>query len=145
MGQSDRWIHLIGVADLSGDGVPELIAVATPHLDGVLTAYRRSGGALVPIARAPGYGSHAIRSRNLDQALIADLDGDGLPEVVVPRLSREVIAGLHLRGERFVERWAVDLKSPISSNLVAADLDGDGLLDLAVAVPRGLHVFLSVR
>ena len=31
------------------------------------------------------------------------------------------------------------------SNLVAADLSGDGLVDLAVADRRLLHVFLSVR
>jgi hypothetical protein len=144
-GQSNRWTHLIGAADLSADGVPEVVAVATPHLDGLLTAYRRAGGALVAIASAAGFASHVIGSRNLEQALIADLDGDGLPEVVLPRHSREVLAGLELRGDRFVERWAVDFKSPVTSNLVAADLDGDGLLDLAVAVRRGLHVFLSVR
>jgi len=144
-GQSDRWTHLIGAADLSGDGVPEIVAVATPHLDGLLTAYRRVGGALVATASAAGFASHLIGSRNLEQALIGDLDGDGLPEVVLPRQSREVLAGLELRGDRFVERWAADFKSPLTSNLVAADLDGDGLLDLAVATRRGLHVFLSVR
>ena len=144
-GRSNRWTHLIGAADLSGDGVPEVVAVTTPHLDGVLTAYRRAGGALVAIASAAGYASHAVGSRNLEQALIADLDGDGRPEVVLPRQSREVLIGLELRGDRFVERWAVDFKSPVTSNLVAADLDGDGLLDLAVAVRRGLSVFLSLR
>jgi hypothetical protein len=33
----------------------------------------------------------------------------------------------------------------VQSNLLVHDLDGDGLLDLAVADRRGLHVFLSVR
>lgn len=145
LGRGNLWTHLIGAADLSGDGVTEVVAVATPHLDGVLTAYRRVGGALVAVGSAAGYASHAIGSRNLEQALIADLDGDGLPEVVVPRQSREVLVGLALRGNRFVERWAVDFKGPVSSNLVTADLDGDGLLDLAVAVRRGLMVFLSLR
>jgi hypothetical protein len=56
-----------------------------------------------------------------------------------------VLAGLELAGDRFVERWAVDLKSPVSSNLVAGDLDGDGLLDLAVADHRAVHVLLSAR
>ena len=145
LGESNGWVHLIGVADLSGDGTPELIAVAAPHAEGTLTAYRKRGGFLVPYARASGYASHTIGSRNQDQALIADLDGDGVLEVVVPRLSRETLVGVGLRGDRFVERWAVDLKSRIASNLVAADLDGDGLLDLAVAARRALHVFLSLR
>lgn len=139
------WMHVIGATDLTGDGVPEIVAVATPHETGVLGAYRRRGGALARVARASGYASHAAGSRNVDQALIADLDGNGRPEIVVPRQSREVLAGLELAGDRFVERWAVDLKTAIASNLVAADLDGDGLLDLAVANQRAVHVFLSLR
>src|SRR5262249_33960455 len=143
--QAERWTHLVGAADLSGDGVPEVVAVVSPHGDGVLTAYRRAGGALTAVASAAGYASHVLGSHNQAQALVADRDGDGRAEVVIPRQSREVLVGLELRGERFAERWAVDFKSAISSNLVAADLDGDGLLDLAVAVRRGVHVFLSTR
>jgi hypothetical protein len=144
-GQSSHWTHLVGAAALSGGGLPEIVAVATPHIGGVLTAYRRAGGYLVRVARTPGYSSHAFGSRNLEQALIADLDGNGAPEVVLPRRSRDALAGLELQGDRFVERWATDLKGVVHSNLLASDLDGDGLLDLAVADRRGLHVFLSVR
>jgi hypothetical protein len=136
---------VIGAAELSGNGATEIAVVATPHIGGVLTAYRRTGGMLVRIARAPGYSSHAIGSRNLEQALIADLDGNGVPEIVVPRQGREALAGVELQGDRFVERWALDLRGSARSNLVAADLDGDGLLDLAVADRAALHVFLSVR
>jgi hypothetical protein len=139
------WAHLIGATDLTGNGGPEIVAVADPHQGGVLTAYRRRGAALAAVGRASGYASHAPGSRNLDQALVADFDGNGRPEVVVPRQSRDVLAGLELAGDRFVERWAVDLKSPVSSNLVAGDLDGDGLLDLAVADHRAVHVLLSAR
>ncbi|HET7874406.1 MAG TPA: FG-GAP-like repeat-containing protein [Methylomirabilota bacterium] len=144
-GQSHRWTHLIGAADLTGDGKSEVVAVATPHLVGVLSAYRLTGGYLARIARAPGYSSHAAGSRNLEQALIADLDGNGFPEVVVPRQSRDALAGLELQGDRWAERWSLDLKATVRSNLLAADLDGDGLLDLAVADRRALNVFLSVR
>ena len=144
-GHSYRWVHVIGAAELSGTGAPEIAAVLTPHIGGVLTAYRRAGGALVRIARAPGYSSHAIGSRNLEQALIADLDGNGVPEIVLPRHGRETLAGVELHGDHLVERWTLELRGSARSNLVAADLDGDGLLDLAVADRVALHVFLSVR
>lgn len=144
-GQSNRWVHVIGAADLSGDGVPELIAVNTPHLAGVLVAYERRGGALVATAKALGYSSHALGSRNQDQAVIADLDGNGRLEVIVPRQSRDVLAALELVGGRWEERWALQLKSPVQSNVLVEDLDGDGLLDLVVADRRALYVFLSVR
>jgi hypothetical protein len=62
-----------------------------------------------------------------------------------PRQSRDTLAALELQSGRFVERWSFALKGPIESNLVAADLDGDGLLDLAVADRRRPTVLLSVR
>ncbi len=144
-GGSQRWTHVVGVADLTSGIAAEIVAVRGPHTGGVLTAYRRRGGSLVPVAQAPGYSSHAPGSRNVDQALIADFDGNGRPEVVLPRQSRDVLAALEIDGPRFVERWSVVFRSAIESNLVAADLDGDGLLDLAVADRGGLYVFLSAR
>ncbi len=140
-----RRLEVVGTADLSGDGVPEVVAVAAAERDGVLMAYRRAAGALIPRASAAGYAGPAAGSRTPAQIVIADLDGDGRPEVVLARHSTEVLSALELRHDRFVERWAVDFKASLTSNLVAADLDGDGLLDLAVATRRGLHVFLSVR
>ena len=144
-GQSDRWIHVVGAADLSGDGIPEVVAVNTPHLAGVLVAYERRGELLVPAAKALGYASHALGSRNQDQAVIADMNGNGRLEIILPRQSRDVLAALEMSNGRWEERWALQLSGPVQSNLVVHDLDGDGLLDLVVADRRGLHVFLSVR
>ena len=144
-GQSDRWVHVIGAADVSGDGIPELIAVNTPHLEGVLVAYERRAASLIPLAKALGYSSHADGSRNQDQAVIADMSGNGRIEVILPRQGRDVLAALELTRGRWEERWALQLAGPAQSNLVAEDLDGDGLLDLVVADRRGLHVFVSVR
>ncbi len=142
---ASRWIHVVGAADLSRDGSPELVAVRAPHLGGLLTAYRRRGAALAVVAQVAGFSSHAAGSRNEDQALIADLDGNGRPEVIVPRQSRETLVSLELDGSRFVERWSINLRGAIESNLLVADVDGDGLLDLVVADRRALYVFFSVE
>ena len=144
-GPTGRWLQVVGAADLTGDGVPEVVAVSALPRDGVLTLYRRRAGALVAVASAAGYAAGARGSRHPDQAVMGDFDGDGRLEVVLPRQSGEILVGLEMRNERFVERWAIDFKSPVTSNLAAADIDGDGLLDLAVATRRGLHVFLSLR
>jgi hypothetical protein len=144
-GLSNRWVHVIGAADVTGDGIPELVAVNTPHFSGVLVAYERRVATLIPLAKALGYSSHAIGSRNQDQAVIADMSGNGKLEVILPRQNRDVLAALELSNGRWEERWALQLAGPVQSNLVVDDLDGDGLLDLAAADRRGLHVFLSVR
>ncbi|HKZ08306.1 MAG TPA: VCBS repeat-containing protein [Methylomirabilota bacterium] len=138
------WVHVIGTANLGGDGAPEVVAVRLPHSGGVLIALRRRGAALAVVAQAPGFGSHAAGSRNQDQALVADFDGNGRPEVVLPRQSRVALAALELDGSRWVERWSVTLRGPIESNLAAADVDGDGLLDLVFADRHTLYVFFSL-
>ena len=144
-GLSHRWVHVIGAADVTGDGIPELLAVNTPHVSGVLVAYERRAASLIPLSKALGYSSHALGSRNQDQAVIADLSGNGRLEVILPRQSRDVLAALELTNGRWEERWALQLGGTVHSNLLVDDLDGDGLLDLAVADRRALHVFLSVR
>jgi hypothetical protein len=138
-------VHVVGAVDLSRDGSPEVVAVRTPHAGGVLTAYRRRGAVLAVAAQVAGFASQAVGSRNEDQALIADLDGNGRPEVIVPRQSRETLVALELEGSRFVERWSINLRGSIESNLLVADVDGDGLLDLVVADRRALYVFFSVK
>jgi hypothetical protein len=145
VGQSNRWVHVIGAADVTGDRVPELIAVNTPHIAGVLVAYERRTASLVPVAKALGYASHALGSRNEDQAVLADLSGNGRLEVILPRQSRDVLAALSLSNGRWEEQWALPLAGAVQSNLLVDDLDGDGLLDLVVADRRALNVFLSVR
>jgi hypothetical protein len=145
MGQRNGWVHVIGAADVTGDRVPELIAVNSPHIAGVLVAYERRAASLVPVAKALGYASHALGSRNEDQAVLADLSGNGRLEVILPRQSRDVLAALSLSNGRWEERWALQLAGPVQSNVLVDDLDGDGLLDLVVADRRALNVFLSVR
>jgi len=144
-GLGNRWVHVIGAADLTGDGIPVLVAVNTPHTAGVLVAYERRAGSLVPLAKALGYSSHVLGSRNQDQAVIADLSGNGRVEVILPRQNRDVLAAVELSNGRWEERWALQLSGPVQSNILVEDLDGDGLLDLVVADRRALHVFSSVR
>lgn len=143
IGRPNRWQQTVGAADLDGDGTPEVLWLRTPHLGGVLEAARLRGVALEPFAARRGVSSHAIRSRNLDQVAIADLTGDGRPEVLVPVGSRDAVVGLELSGASFRERWRYRLPGGISSNLVVADLDADGRLDLAVADRTSVHVALS--
>lgn len=145
IGQPRRWEHTVGVADLDGSGAPTVVSVRTPHAGGVLQALRRKGSGLEIIARRPGVASHVLGSRNLDQAAVADLDGNGRPEVVVPATKRDALLGVELAGNRFVDRWRLSLGGPVISNLVVADVDGDGRLDLAVADATGLRVFLSAK
>ncbi|WP_380053236.1 FG-GAP repeat domain-containing protein [Falsihalocynthiibacter sp. SS001] len=60
IGQSNRWLAPIGVADLDGDGRVELAYVDRPHLARILTVWRYNNGRLEPVATKSGLTNHKI-------------------------------------------------------------------------------------
>lgn len=86
---------------------------------------------------------------------IAELDGDREPELVfgtdrtnnsaTPELQTDIGMGLfaiNLDGSPVAGSWPVILDGDVRSSPAAADLDGDGLDEIAVgAYPRGLYIF----
>lgn len=62
-----------------------MAASHTPHIGGVVEFYSidEDAGELEVSATRPGYSSHEIYSRNLDNVRAGDLDGDGAFELLV--------------------------------------------------------------
>jgi hypothetical protein len=102
IGQRNRWLNPVGVADFTGSGQAMLAAVVTPHLAGSLRLYRLSGTALVEVARIDGFTNHRLGQRDLDLARLGDIDADGTTDIVIPSLSRQGLAAIGFRGGRAV-------------------------------------------
>jgi hypothetical protein len=98
IGTRNRWLNPVGVAAFDGGREPLVAAVVTPHLSGSLRLYRLAGTNLQEIARIDGYTNHIIGSRDLDLGHLADVDGDGVQEVVLPSLDRRTLAAVTFRG-----------------------------------------------
>ena len=58
IGQANRWLAPVGIADLDGDGRVEIAYVDRPHLARVLRIVRLEGDALVEVAAAQGLTNH---------------------------------------------------------------------------------------
>ena len=139
IGRPHRWLNPVGVADFNGDGRREIAAVLTPHLAGRLTLYRQDGAVLIPLLAGDGYSNHVIGSRELGMAAVADVDGHGAAEAIVPaRGYREVVVVSFADG-RLDELGRVRHDARVVTNLVVGLVSGVrgavyGLSDGTVAV-----------
>ncbi|MBP9204760.1 MAG: hypothetical protein KBG28_12395 [Kofleriaceae bacterium] len=105
---------LLAAADLDGDGADELIA------DTVVLADRPGLGWSSVFLPAPAWGL----------ATVADVDGDGLDDVVAAAGQRDDLTVLRGARDLAFAPYRVATARP-SAQLVGADLDGDGVGDVA--------------
>ncbi len=141
IGQGYRWLHQVGAGNLAPDGALEIVAVRTPHIGGIVEAYRLVDDRLELVATAEGYSSHQLGSANLDMALLADADGDGRLDVLVPTQAMTELALLARTDAGFEEIDRLELDGRLTTN-VAATPTADGGLALAVGTDDGrLRVF----
>ncbi|MFN8721178.1 MAG: hypothetical protein ACK5YI_10135 [Rhodospirillales bacterium] len=143
IGQPNRWINPVGVGNFTGTGERMVAAVVTPHLAGSLRLYRLSGSALVEVARIDGYTNHVIGSRNLDLAVVRDVDGDGTPDIVLPTRDRGSVAAVTFRAGVAAEIARTPMEGRVSmiqeagpgTVRVATEGGGTTIVDTTVSRP----------
>ena len=134
LGQRNRWLNPVGAADFDGDGNIEIAAVVTPHIDGVLTLYRREGAALVPVAADAGHANHILGSPEIRQSAVLDVDGDGIEDIVLPAMGSRTVRAVTFAGGR--PRILAEI--PHDSMVVGAFVRGvwDGVPGIAYSLER---------
>ncbi len=75
----------------------------------------------------------------------ADLDGNGLPDIVVTAKNEGVVIYYQKKQGRWERGWSYNRETPTQWNnaLIAEDIDNDGLADLAMLGEENLLVFLQ--
>ena len=128
IGTGYRWRHHLTVAPLGPKGELELAVVRTPHIGGIVEFYRLVGDRLEIVASIPGFSTHVFGSRNLDMFSVADFDGDGVVELVVPSQDLASLMVLKRIGDSVKPVLSFNLDGKLSSNVEVFDLGGGRLL-----------------
>lgn len=118
LGAPNRWMNPVGVADVDGDGRLELLVVHTPHVGGVLVAYRFEGSGFRMLRSIPGVSNHAIGSRAMRLGAFVDINGDGIPEVIVPSPDRQILRAVSFSSGIPVDIARISLPSPAAGDFV---------------------------
>lgn len=128
----------LAVADVNGDGIPDLLV--TDALSNTLSVLLGNGDGTFQAPRQFAVGAFVAGGVNTLQNLatfkrglaVADLNGDGIPDVVVTNADSSDVSVLLGRGDgTFEPQRRYDATSaPIS--VAIGDLNGDGIPDLAV-------------
>ncbi len=123
----------VAVADVDGDGRADVLTLAQlatsmQHREGRLSVYRQQADGSFAAADSYVVGSYPWRFA------IADVDGDGAPDVVVADVDDEAVSWLRqdtASPGRFLapQRLAAGLNP---YDIAVADFDGDGVVDVAI-------------
>jgi len=121
-------VYGLAAADIDGDGLTDIVAAGDQEL--YLFTQNAATAGTFDAAVKIGAGSRRVA--------IADLDGDGLPDLVTPRdvgsASSTILVYFQNDAVRGTFASAIEVKAKHAvSDVAAADLDGDGVLDLGVA------------
>lgn len=113
IGRPNRWLNIAGIAAFRGTQGKQIAYVETPHIGGTLYVYDFAWDGLKAAGRLRGFSNHVIGSRELRLSAVADIDGDGAPELALPSGSRRALRIVGFRKDKLVEVATANLPAPI--------------------------------
>ena len=113
IGRPFRWLNPVGAGDFNGDGKWEVAIVETPHIGGILRIYEFGRGGLKEIFSLSGFSNHRMGSREMSVSVVADITGDGLPELIIPDQDFRVLRIIAYQSGTYKEIGSVSLQEEI--------------------------------
>ena len=140
VGISYRWLKPVGIGDFNGDGKQQIAYVQTSHIGGILKLLHRSGGDpkhLVASRVGYGFSNHRGGVPRLVMHAVLDWNGDGAPEIIVPRIGFRELAVIGFDAGEAVLRAVAVFDRAIVVPMVGGHIDDNESLDIAVGLADG--------
>jgi hypothetical protein len=145
-------VSFVAIADINGDGWADVVAVnENNHNGGTVSVFMNDGAGNLSLVGTP----FSSFSRNPSWVGVADVTGDGVPDIIVGSFGTDDGTGNNITGNNVtifqgnadtqghgnftyssgpITTLAPDV-SFIPTALAVADFNGDGIMDIAAAVP----------
>lgn len=120
IGRANRWLNIAGIAAFRGGTGREIAYVRTPHIGGTLIFYAFENGKLVRVAEMDGFSNHLIGATEMRLSAIADVDGDGAPDLAVPSADRRQLRIVGFAKGRLTDRGSANLPTAIDKAIGVA-------------------------
>ncbi|MCO6186490.1 hypothetical protein [Rhizobium sp. L1K21] len=139
IGMANRWLNPLGVIANPGE-TPVIAAVVMPHISGSLRTYKLSGKALKQVDMLDGYTNHIIHTADLDLGRIADTDGDGREDIVLPDIALKRLAVINVADGKL----KLKIKLPAGGTILGLDRINRGVARLRLADGRRVAIKLRL-
>lgn len=123
IGLANRWLNIAGIARFRGARSREIAFVRTPHIGGTLFFCEYVDGTLKLVAEMRGFSNHAVGSTELRLSAIAEINGDGRPDLALPSADRKTLRIVGFTDQRLTELATAELPHPIDK---AIAVEGSG-------------------
>jgi len=155
----------IDVYDVNGDGLPDLVNCLHPHKYGLAWFEQvNDNGAIsfkkhLIMGEKPEDNPYGVKFTQMHAQILVDIDGDGIKDIVTgkrwwahkPPTDPESDAPAVIYWFKTVREnngsvtfipYLIDDNSGVGMQIVAQDLNGDGLVDIAICNKKGAFVFI---
>lgn len=138
IGQSNRWLNIVGAADFDQDQELEIAAIITPHIGGQLTLFEITDQGLIAKGKPlSGVSNHKIGSMELGQHAI--LKGENQqPVMVLPSQNYQALNVVSWQNNK----WQVQSTLPLGHSLTGNIQHKDG--GIRIHTPKGESQFYEL-